>query len=155
MIQVMMSALLRKSKKHVQSSKQALATTTAVAEPGTVHRKGKGGSIPVKHPINCQDTVQSFVASDHHKLNPEGRQTSQVVYPSNGGVPGFEAKPLKRPHADISSAMSAEGNETRKQQKNEIQETSKKTTNMHDQQIDKSENVVEQEKANIQQDQTS
>ena len=89
--------LTQKIKEACPVIEAALATTTAVAEPGTVHRKGKGGSIPVKHPINCQDTVQSFVASDHHKLNPEGRQTSQVVYPSNGGVPGFEAKPLKRP----------------------------------------------------------
>lgn len=146
--------LTQKIKEACPVIEAALATAAAVAEPGAVHRKGKGGSIPVKHPINCQDTVQSFVASDHHKLNPEGGQTSQVVYPSNGGVPGFEAKPLKRPHAEISSAMSAEGNETRKQQKNENQETSKQTTNMHNQQIDQTEIVVEQEKANIQQDQT-
>ena len=83
MIQVMMSALPpQKIKEACPVIEAALATTTAVAEPGTVHRKGKGGSIPVKHrstaKTQCNRSLHPIIISWTQK---EDRQAKLFIHP--------------------------------------------------------------------------
>ena len=70
----------------------------------TAKKKGKGGIIPVKHSLTHPPMKHPFVTHDmpqgqtdrHHNQNAE----PEIVFPTNGGIPGFETGTKKRHHPE-------------------------------------------------------
>ena len=69
-----------------------------IAEPAK--KKGKGGSIPVKHTVMHSPQKHPFVpkavSQGHNDSLSKQTAEHEIVFPTNGGVPGFETGTKKR-----------------------------------------------------------